>query len=69
MGAVWPDAVVTDDSLVQCVKEIRHALGDAGREWIRTLPRRVADAGDLWKALGRTRAPDLHEIERYLGRY
>jgi bifunctional non-homologous end joining protein LigD len=35
---------------------------------IRTLPRRVADAGDLWKALGRTRAPDLHEIERYLGK-
>jgi TolB-like protein/Tfp pilus assembly protein PilF len=31
--------VVTEDSLVQCVKEIRHALGEAGRDWIRTLPR------------------------------
>jgi adenylate cyclase len=39
MAAVWPDAVVTDDSLVQCVKEIRHALGSAGRDWIRTVPR------------------------------
>lgn len=39
MQVVWPDVVVTDDSLVQCVKEIRHALGEAGRDWIRTLPR------------------------------
>jgi DNA-binding winged helix-turn-helix (wHTH) protein/TolB-like protein/Tfp pilus assembly protein PilF len=39
MQAVWPDAIVTEDSLVQCVKEIRHSLGEAGRDWIRTLPR------------------------------
>lgn len=39
MRAVWPDAVVTEDSLVQCVKEIRQAFGEAGRDWIRTLPR------------------------------
>lgn len=39
MKAVWPDAVVTEDSLVQCVKEIRQALGKAGHDWIRTVPR------------------------------
>jgi DNA-binding winged helix-turn-helix (wHTH) protein/TolB-like protein/predicted Zn-dependent protease len=39
MRAVWPDVIVTEDSLVQCVKEIRHAFGEAGRDWIRTLPR------------------------------
>ena len=39
MEAVWPDAVVTEDSIVQCVKEIRHALGAAGHDWIRTFPR------------------------------
>ena len=39
MQAVWPDVVVTEDSIVQCVKEIRHALGDPGRGWIRTVPR------------------------------
>lgn len=39
MQAVWPDAVVTEDSIVQCIKEIRQALGEAGRGWIRTLPR------------------------------
>jgi TolB-like protein/DNA-binding winged helix-turn-helix (wHTH) protein/Tfp pilus assembly protein PilF len=49
MAAVWPRSVVTDDSLVQCVKEIRQAFGDAGRHWIRTVPRQgyalVAEAG------------------------
>ena len=39
MHAVWPDVVVTEDSLVQCVKEIRHALGERGHDWIHTLPR------------------------------
>jgi TolB-like protein/DNA-binding winged helix-turn-helix (wHTH) protein len=38
MRQVWPDAVVTDDSLAQCIKEIRRALGPAA-ERIRTMPR------------------------------
>src|SRR5262245_66272982 len=29
LRAVWPDVMVTDDSLVQCIKEIRPALHDA----------------------------------------
>jgi DNA-binding winged helix-turn-helix (wHTH) protein/TolB-like protein/cytochrome c-type biogenesis protein CcmH/NrfG len=37
---VWPGVSVTDDSLVQCVVEIRRALGDAGQRVVRTLPRR-----------------------------
>lgn len=39
MHAVWPDVIVTEDSLVQCVKEIRQAIGEHGHDWIRTLPR------------------------------
>jgi TolB-like protein len=39
MEAVWPDSVVTEDSIVQCVKEIRLALGPSAHEWIRTMPR------------------------------
>lgn len=39
MRAVWPDAIVTEGSIVQCVKEIRQAFGDSGRGWIRTMPR------------------------------
>src|SRR5207244_3092522 len=36
----WPGVTVTDDSLTQCVSEIRRALGDAGRDLVRTVPRR-----------------------------
>ena len=39
LQAIWPDVVVTEDSLVQCVKEIRRALGRNCRDWIRTVPR------------------------------
>ena len=37
---VWGDHVVTDDSLVQCIGEIRRAIGDDARMAIRTYPRR-----------------------------
>ena len=38
--AVWPDVVVTPDSINQCIIEIRKALGDADRSMVRTMPRR-----------------------------
>ena len=37
---VWPHALVTDDSLVQCVKDIRAATADTAHRIIRTVPRR-----------------------------
>ena len=40
MEAVWGDIAVTDDSLVQCIAEIRKALADEKHEVIRTLPKR-----------------------------
>ncbi len=40
MQALWPDAFVTDDSLVQCTLELRRALGDRGQELLKTVPRR-----------------------------
>jgi DNA-binding winged helix-turn-helix (wHTH) protein/Tol biopolymer transport system component len=38
--AVWPDAAVTDNSLIQCVREIRQALDDESEKLIRTVARR-----------------------------
>ena len=38
--AVWSDAFVTDDSLVQCLVELRRALGDEAQRCIKTVPRR-----------------------------
>jgi len=40
MDVVWPSTVVTDDSLVQCVGELRAALGDRSQTMIRTVPKR-----------------------------
>jgi predicted ATPase/DNA-binding winged helix-turn-helix (wHTH) protein len=40
MQAVWPDAFVTDDSLVQCTLELRRALGDRHQKLLKTVPRR-----------------------------
>jgi len=40
LSAVWPNLVVTDDTLVQSIGELRRALGDAGSKLIVTVPRR-----------------------------
>ena len=38
--ALWPDSFVTEDSLVQCMVELRRALGDGAQEILKTVPRR-----------------------------
>lgn len=38
--AVWPNVTVTDDSLVQCIRELREKLGDSDHRLIKTVPRR-----------------------------
>ncbi len=40
MGAVWPDVAVTENSLVQCIHEIRRALGDESQSILKTVARR-----------------------------
>ena len=40
MQAIWPNVFVTDDSIAQCVREIRRALGDQTQRLLRTLQRR-----------------------------
>ena len=37
--AVWRDVCVTDDSLVQCIVEIRRALGSSNGRYLRTVTR------------------------------
>jgi DNA-binding winged helix-turn-helix (wHTH) protein len=37
---VWPNVAVTDDSLVQCIRELRDKLGDTDHRLIETVPRR-----------------------------
>jgi formylglycine-generating enzyme required for sulfatase activity/DNA-binding winged helix-turn-helix (wHTH) protein len=38
--AVWPDVTVSDDSLVQCIRELRQKLSDDDRRLIKTVARR-----------------------------
>ncbi len=40
MEALWPDTAVTPDSLVQCLRDVRLALGDQDQQIIKTVPRR-----------------------------
>src|SRR5258705_6749355 len=60
---VWPGVSVTDDSLVQCVVEIRRALNDSRQRVVRTMPRRgyllIVDAAD-----SKCREPRMLEARR-----
>lgn len=38
--AVWPDVVVSDDSLAHCIRDIRKVLDDRGEQFVKTVPRR-----------------------------
>ncbi len=49
--AAWPDAVASDDSLVQCIGELRRALDDGKHRVIVTEPRRG------YRLVPETRAP------------
>src|SRR5277367_6731574 len=38
--AIWSDVAVTDDSITQCVRDIRRAIGDDAQRILKTVPRR-----------------------------
>jgi adenylate cyclase len=40
LQTIWPDVEVTEQSITQCVSDIRRALGAGGSELLRTLPKR-----------------------------
>lgn len=40
MRRVWPNVVVSEDSLVQAIADIRRVLGEDGHRLVRTVPRR-----------------------------
>ena len=53
LGAVWPGVVVNEESLSQCVRELRAALGKDGPALIKTIARR----GYLFDAVVQVAAP------------
>jgi len=40
LETIWRSIVVTDDSLAQCIRELREKLGDSEHRLIKTVPRR-----------------------------
>jgi DNA-binding winged helix-turn-helix (wHTH) protein/tetratricopeptide (TPR) repeat protein len=40
LETLWPDVAVTDDSLTQCMSDLRHAFGDRATHILKTVPRR-----------------------------
>jgi formylglycine-generating enzyme required for sulfatase activity/DNA-binding winged helix-turn-helix (wHTH) protein len=69
--AVWPGVAVCDDSIVQCIRELRQKLGDEDRRLIKTVSRRgyVLDAAVSAQAgpsLGQSAMP-VAEVPQTLG--
>jgi Tol biopolymer transport system component/DNA-binding winged helix-turn-helix (wHTH) protein len=64
--AIWSDAIVTDDALVQCVKDVRRALNDDSQQWLKTVPRRgyIFEASNSSNGGGVTEIVDAREAER-----
>src|SRR3954470_1475964 len=40
MAAVWPGVVVGGESITQCLRDIRKALGDEAQQLLKTVPKR-----------------------------
>jgi DNA-binding winged helix-turn-helix (wHTH) protein/TolB-like protein len=67
--AIWPDSFVTDDSLVQCLVEVRRALGDDSQRFVKTVPRRgyIFDAALSEKTSAMPNGVSIERIEN--GKY
>lgn len=65
MSEVWPGLVVSDDSLVQCIKDLRRVLKDQARRVVQTEPRRgyrlVTSAATLAVPAAVTPLEDFHQ--------
>jgi TolB-like protein/DNA-binding winged helix-turn-helix (wHTH) protein len=40
LSKIWPDVIVTEDSLTRCISEVRAALEDSGQTMIKTVSKR-----------------------------
>ena len=62
MQAVWPDVIVSDDSIAQCIGEIRRVLGGDGQHYLRTVQRRGYRFAGPVHSIAATDAPESVEI-------
>lgn len=67
-AAVWPGVSVVEDSLVQCVSEIRAALGATDRERLQTVPKRgyrLASETDIGSRTMNTLAAETLSVDSH----
>ncbi|MEM6942912.1 MAG: transcriptional regulator [Pseudomonadota bacterium] len=65
MDAIWPDVIVSDESLTQAVTELRRALGSEGRALVETVPRAGYRLNaDVCRAAAKT-LPGEHAFDLY----
>ncbi len=64
--AVWPDVTVTEDSIAQCVREVRRAIGDPQGRILRTIIKRgyCLDVPDEDASLGPAQPKTTTESDR-----
>lgn len=67
MDAIWPDTMVSDESLTQAVKELRRAFGGEGRRLVETIPRfGYRLTGEVLRdGMPPQHASDLFDIDAY----
>jgi TolB-like protein/DNA-binding winged helix-turn-helix (wHTH) protein/Tfp pilus assembly protein PilF len=74
LSEIWPDVVVTEDSLTRCVSEARAALGDTDQSMIKTVSKRgyafigsaiKLDNGPFVAVSAAAPAPPKHDIRRW----
>ena len=68
MEAIWPNVHVGEDSLFQCIREIRTALGDDRREMIKLVSGRgylFGGRGNGWCSCHRPPRPRYRPIPQY----
>jgi len=71
LSEIWPDVVVTEDSLTRCVSEARVALGDTDQKMVKTVSRRgyayvgpvtKLDDGPVASASAQASAPEKRDV-------
>jgi len=71
LSEIWPDVVVTEDSLTRCVSEARVALGDTDQKMVKTVSRRgyayvgpvtKLDDGPVASASAQASTPAKHDV-------
>jgi adenylate cyclase len=61
--AIWADLVVSDDSITQCIHELRRGLGEGSQSIVRTVPGRgYLMAAQVTTADGLSTAPPVTEV-------